>query len=854
MFGGSVNPLNALNVTWQIKRAISSMYIVLRNLAASIMLAGLIFIGIKILASSNHPQKKAQWTMYLTDWVVGLALLIFMHVMMIGIFYVSDTVTEILASVMFGTGGLNFSLLSTLVGSWTLSVQVVGIIMLGYMIYLTVIFAIAYFKRMLWMSILIVFAPVMAVMYSFGSATKQIFSRWMKDYIMTVMVQPFHMLVYSVLISLPMQLAGFTSNGIDLGSLFMIFYALGAMAFIRPAEKYLRSLFGMDQGLAAMASYDSGKKTLGAIVSTVASVVPAGKAASMAMKVAGKANGAMGGIQGLMGKGMEKMGDLGGGGKAAKDAGDALSNVPLPEAQVAGQALKSAGDGEDGINEATPKTQLGDGGMEDIWSDSSLIPQADNSSTDGGTTSGETTDNAKNTNENGVVVEDSEHKPTDQSADAQRDAASSMQADLMALLGNAKDGNNINANTVNINANNINMKDAEMGPTGQGGQGPKLKEGDETSEKDGDNSENNDGNVEITNPGEDAKKADENKRKGLLLGNFMAVATGQKGIMETLDKKPKTKIGEGAVAAATFPYRLAHKGFQKMSETKGDGAGARFVRKIGDKGVGIGNGLGNIKTFLTEFEKQGGMQKLHAGFNQIRDTMYVGGAPGDWQDTNKRMDERNKKSQEERKREFVDVHKNEWLISDFEAKLKLQYPDKSQEYIREKAQEKAKEKLNSLATTYMPLGVLDAKLAYMCDKDCKKYGYSPEQSVQQVINFTEFDKNPANVTHMNATFTNNDGSHSNYTSVSEAVGSSSETREYYNNGYTKIEELALVQQLTHTLGVSINKGMQLDQALRRKGGDIKIDFKKAGLSDENREQLNKIMEQYKKIQNGDKKD
>ena len=45
---------------------------------------------------------------------------------------------------------------------------------------------------------------------------------------------------------------------------------------IRPAEKYLRSLFGMDQGIASVGSYDSGKQTFDAmkkVAMTMAKVV-----------------------------------------------------------------------------------------------------------------------------------------------------------------------------------------------------------------------------------------------------------------------------------------------------------------------------------------------------------------------------------------------------------------------------------------------------------------------------------------------------------------------------------------------------------------------------------------------------
>ena len=42
-------------------------------------------------------------------------------------------------------------------------------------------------------------------MYAFGQQTKPIYSKWIREYITTVLVQPFHMIVYSILISLPLN-------------------------------------------------------------------------------------------------------------------------------------------------------------------------------------------------------------------------------------------------------------------------------------------------------------------------------------------------------------------------------------------------------------------------------------------------------------------------------------------------------------------------------------------------------------------------------------------------------------------------------------------------------------------------
>lgn len=79
-----------------LKKGIAATYVTLRNICAMLMLAGLIFTGIRVLVTSNTPNKAAQWRQLVFDWLVGMALLIFSHVIMYGIFYISDLITGFL--------------------------------------------------------------------------------------------------------------------------------------------------------------------------------------------------------------------------------------------------------------------------------------------------------------------------------------------------------------------------------------------------------------------------------------------------------------------------------------------------------------------------------------------------------------------------------------------------------------------------------------------------------------------------------------------------------------------------------------------------------------------------------------
>lgn len=804
--------LSGANMAGTIKKAIAQTYVILRNICALLMLAGLIYIGIRILVDSNLPNKQAQWKQYLTDWLIGLILLIFSHVLMYGVFYISDTITIVLSKSMIegGMGGLNFQLIKDCFLSLEAAKQIVCIVMLGYLIYLTVIFAISYLKRLMWICILIVIAPIVSVMYAFGPSTKQIYTKWFKEYVTTVFVQPFHMIIYTVLVSLPLNL---TNSGggfqLSVNSTFTLIYALVAVSFIRPAEKYIRDLFGMGQGIAGMASYDSGKQTIDVVVdkakevaAVAATVATAGAAAPLAGATMG---GAEAGAMAEMGTVTEMDPDILASGVDREDiyvgsrdpfhddyfAGDPnfdndLQNPPLH--------------GMDTMSEAELQEELDNMGLEEGSEERALMESSLRESGHGNKAniSDQITDSINDNIDKAILEANNSDKES-------------------------SDLSNIKADNVTITTDNINI---------QGEKKDSTEKEKENLEKEKDNvknaaetQNNNDEKVGVKSEGE---SNNENVRKGTLFNNFMGVATGKKGVFEALSEQPKNKLGRKIYSKArTLTNDLANsEGDSVISKTK------RFI--------------GKTPGFLKKFEELGGMQKLHDAFNSTRDTFFVGGAPGDWKSTNARMAQNVKEDQEQQKYEFINKRENrEWLIVKYENDLKEQYKGNknyTDKRLHDMAVDKANAKLKSLADTYVPLGIIDPKLAYECEEDRKEYGYTAQEAVRERVNYENFNIDSKNIKYLN------DVHNTNVSSVKESIGEN--TRDYYNSGYKTVADMDLVRNLTAALNVSVEKGMQLDQVLRRKGGQI--DYSKANLSKEQKDVLKPIMDQYRDIQKGKK--
>ena len=104
---------------------------------------------------------------------------------------------------------------------------------------LTIFFVFTYLKRVLYMAFLTMIAPLVALTYpidKISDGQAQAFNRWLKEYIFNLLIQPLHLLIYTILITSAFDLAG--KN---------VLYSLAAIGFLIPAEKLMRSFFGFEK-------------------------------------------------------------------------------------------------------------------------------------------------------------------------------------------------------------------------------------------------------------------------------------------------------------------------------------------------------------------------------------------------------------------------------------------------------------------------------------------------------------------------------------------------------------------------------------------------------------------------------
>lgn len=177
----------------------------------------------------------------------------------------------------------------------------------------TVVFLYKYLKRVIWLAFLTMIAPLIAVMYpvdKIGDGKAQTFNMWFKEYLFNALIQPLHLLLYTIFLGVSMDLM---SNN--------VIYAIVAYAFMIPAEKFFKKMFGFDKA-----------STPGGLGSPAAGM--------MAMR------------------GLDKLGGFGPHGKGAKGGKDAgKTKIPLAKGKLGGGGLAPVRPaGAAGAAGATPLT------------------------------------------------------------------------------------------------------------------------------------------------------------------------------------------------------------------------------------------------------------------------------------------------------------------------------------------------------------------------------------------------------------------------------------------------------------------------------------------------------------------
>ena len=308
---------NATEISTPIKNymaiPVQKWYKVFNRIAIMVYMIVLVYMGIAIMLSSTG-EKRARYKELTMTWVIGIAILFLFPYVMKYIIKLNDALTNMIANVSTsfgftqqeGTGGdlgqLGFLDVAYEYGKPEFSKHLgnskdiitftrnvaIGVkddgsgnkktnanialaLVYDVLIGQTLVILIMYYKRAFMMAFLIVIFPLVAMSYvidKIGDGKSQSFGLWFKEFLVNVVVQTFHAIVY-VLIT-----GGGIKSYIDSSGGNFIFMFL-CVLFLFEGEKILRGIFGIQ----------SQANTIGDLAATGA----------MIMAMGGKAKGFFGG-------------------------------------------------------------------------------------------------------------------------------------------------------------------------------------------------------------------------------------------------------------------------------------------------------------------------------------------------------------------------------------------------------------------------------------------------------------------------------------------------------------------------------------------------------------------------------
>lgn len=250
------------NIMLNLSQNVAKYYYIVRNLSIAILLFVLLYIAIR-MAISTVASEEAKYKKMLTNWVVSLATVFVLQYIMIVTFYCNNVLVTALAP--FATFELKDYASIAKQGL----VPIAGFgeaLTFSILVGMEITYLFMYIKRNITLGFLIVIAPLITVTYSIdkiADGKSQALNTWLKEFIFTVLIQPFHCIIYLVLVQ--SALSGIEADGLKAGVNGMCIIYIIMLTFMKEAEDLIKKIFNIQSnsmpGAAAMGTMALGVMT-----------------------------------------------------------------------------------------------------------------------------------------------------------------------------------------------------------------------------------------------------------------------------------------------------------------------------------------------------------------------------------------------------------------------------------------------------------------------------------------------------------------------------------------------------------------------------------------------------------------
>lgn len=224
------------------QKEIPNWYIGVRNLAVALSLVALIYIGIR-MALSVAVDERAKYKKMFTGWIEGLILMFVMQYIIIAAIRANQLIVNILteAGEVSNQKLWVFEFMSTfncMTLMWSsMGERIVYSVLLITLTMIQIKFFIFYFQRVLKVALYIIISPLVCMTYAIdkaGDGRAQGFNTWLKEFMMTIFIQPLHLVIYVVFV----YAAGYI--GVEYPILSIMFLIL-----LDQSEKLIKRMFNV---------------------------------------------------------------------------------------------------------------------------------------------------------------------------------------------------------------------------------------------------------------------------------------------------------------------------------------------------------------------------------------------------------------------------------------------------------------------------------------------------------------------------------------------------------------------------------------------------------------------------------
>lgn len=233
-----------------IRKNVAIWFTSLRNIAIAVLVIIAVYIGIRMILATSS-EKQANYKEILLYWVQSISLLFVLHIIIMLILYLNDS----LVKTLFAAGEATTTGIKDITDGlwdeafWSVSFVKSFGLALAYLstITTTFLFFLSYLNRLLYAIFYIVISPLITITYSIDKikdGKSQALDNWLREFVGIILIQPFHCVTYLAIGGIGYSLLS-SMHAIGSFNIGQAFVGVIFIAFILKSEDIIKSIFGI---------------------------------------------------------------------------------------------------------------------------------------------------------------------------------------------------------------------------------------------------------------------------------------------------------------------------------------------------------------------------------------------------------------------------------------------------------------------------------------------------------------------------------------------------------------------------------------------------------------------------------